>query len=97
MSEDSQLIKRALDGDRTAFDEIVRRYQDGLFRHLLRLSGRPEEAEDLCQEAFIRFYGARRRFNPARPVAPFLFAIATNLWRERARKAHLEEQPLGEQ
>jgi len=62
MSDDPQLIKRTLDGDRAAFDDIVRRYQDGLFRHLLRLTGRPEDAEDLCQEAFIRFYGARRRF-----------------------------------
>jgi RNA polymerase sigma factor (sigma-70 family) len=33
----------------------------------------------------------------ARPVALFLFAIATNLWRERARKTHRDEQPLDKQ
>ncbi|HUT74326.1 MAG TPA: sigma-70 family RNA polymerase sigma factor [Armatimonadota bacterium] len=97
MTDDRELIRRTFDGDRSAFDDIVRRYQDGLYRHLLRLAGRHEEAEDLCQEAFIRFYRALPRFNRARPVGPFLFAIATNLWRERARKAHLAEQPLDEQ
>ncbi|HUT74826.1 MAG TPA: sigma-70 family RNA polymerase sigma factor [Armatimonadota bacterium] len=96
MSEDRQLLKRTLNGDGAAFDEVVRRYQDGLFRHLLRLTGRTEEAEDLCQEAFIRFYRALRRFDPARPVAPFLFVIATNLWRDRLRQARPLEQPLDE-
>jgi RNA polymerase sigma-70 factor (ECF subfamily) len=96
MSEDRQLLKRTLNGDGAAFDEVVRRYQDGLFRHLLRLTGRAEEAEDLCQEAFIRFYCALRRFDPARPVAPFLFVIATNLWRDRLRQARPLEQPLDE-
>jgi RNA polymerase sigma-70 factor (ECF subfamily) len=97
MTDDRELIRRTLNGDRAAFDDIVRRYQDGLFRHLLRLVGRCEEAEDLCQEGFIRFYRALPRFNRARPVGPFLFAIATNLWREQARKTHLPEQPLDEQ
>jgi len=94
MTEDRELVERTLEGDRAAFDDIVRRYQDGLFRHLLRLTGRPEEAEDLCQDAFIRFYSALRRFDAARPLAPFLFAIATNLWRQRARETRVEEQPL---
>lgn len=96
MTEDRDLIRRSLDGDHRAFDEIVRRYQDGLYRHVLRLTRRPEDAEDICQEAFIRFHGALRTFNRARPVAPFLFAIATNLWREQARRHHPEEPPSDE-
>ena len=94
MNDDQALLKRTLNGDGPAFDEIVRRYQDGLFRHLLRLTGHPEEAEDLTQEAFIRFYRSLRRFDTARPVAPFLFAIATNAWRKRAGQPHPAEQPL---
>ncbi len=94
MTEDRGLIKRTLDGDRTAFDEIVHRYEDGLFRHLLRMTRRSEEAEDLCQEAFIRFYSALRRFNLERPVASYLFTIATNVWRTGAGKARPEAQPL---
>jgi RNA polymerase sigma-70 factor (ECF subfamily) len=82
MPSDQDLIERCLAGDRSAFDGIVHRYQDGLFRHLLRLAGSPEQAEDLCQEAFIRFYRALARFHRGRSVAPLLFKIATNLWRD---------------
>jgi RNA polymerase sigma-70 factor, ECF subfamily len=90
MTEDRELIKRTLAGERRAFDEVVARYQDGLFRHLLRLTGKPEEAEDLCQEAFIGLYRSLRRFNPERPLIPFLFTIATNAWKKRLRGAGRE-------
>jgi len=96
MVEDRELIKRTLAGEREAFDELVARYQDGLYRHLLRLTSRPEEAEDLSQEAFIAFYRNLRRFNPARPVAPFLFAIATNAWKMRLRRPDRETEMPGE-
>ncbi len=82
MVRDCDLIGQCLTGDRTAFDEIVHRYQDALYRHLLRLAGDREQAADLCQEAFLRFYRALPTFDRARPVAPFLFTIATNLWRD---------------
>ena len=39
MTSDRDLVGRCLAGDRTAFDEIVLRYQDVLFSHLLRLAG----------------------------------------------------------
>lgn len=82
MPSDRNLIERCLAGDASAFDGIVLRYQDALFRHLLRLAGSREHAEDLCQEALIKFYRALPAFDLGRPVAPFLFRIATNLWRD---------------
>jgi RNA polymerase sigma-70 factor (ECF subfamily) len=93
MPSDRDLIERCLAGEVPAFDGIVRRYQDGLFRHLLRLAGSPEQAEDLCQEAFIKFYRALPRFRRNRPVAPFLFKIATNLWRD-GRQSPLTVAPV---
>lgn len=83
MERDGDLIGRCLSGDRTAFDEIVRRYQDPLYRHLLRLAGDREQAADLCQEAFLRFYRALASFDGSRPIRPFLLKIATNLWRDQ--------------
>jgi RNA polymerase sigma-70 factor, ECF subfamily len=85
MSGDRDLIERCLAGHLAAFDEIVGRYQDALYRHLLRLAGNREQAEDLCQEAFVKFYRALPSFDLTRPVAPFLFTIATNLWRDSRR------------
>jgi RNA polymerase sigma factor (sigma-70 family) len=88
MSGDRDLIERCLAGHLAAFDEIVGRYQDALYRHLLRLAGNREQAEDLCQEAFVKFYRALPSLDLTRPVAPFLFTIATNLWRD-SRRPHL--------
>jgi len=99
MPSDQDLIDRCLAGECSAFDGLVQRYQDALFRHLLRLAGRPEQAEDLCQEAFIKCYRALPNFRRGRPLAPFLFKIATNLWRDgrssplAVEPAHLDHNP----
>ena len=93
MPSDQDLIDRCLAGDGSAFDGIVRRYQDGLFRHLLRLAGSPERAEDLCQEAFIKFYRALPRFQRGKAVAPLLFKIATNIWRD-GRQTPFKVEPV---
>lgn len=85
MRSDGELITRCQAGERAAFDELFRRYQDSIFRHLLGLSGRADVAEDLCQETFLRFYAALPRFDPEYSTAPYLFRIATNLWRNHAR------------
>jgi len=82
LASDRDLITRCLAGKSSAFDGIVLRYQDALFRHLRRLTGDNEQASDLCQEAFIKFYRALSSFDCNRTVAPFLFKIATNLWRD---------------
>lgn len=58
MATDRELIDRYLAGERSAFDGIVRRCQDALFRNLLRPAGNPEQAEDLRQEALVKFYQA---------------------------------------
>ena len=50
---DAELVRSALDGSEDAFAELVRRYQDLLYRHAERMSGSPDEAEDIVQLAFI--------------------------------------------
>jgi RNA polymerase sigma-70 factor (ECF subfamily) len=94
MDSDHACIDRCLAGDPAAFDDIVRRYQGALYRHLLRLAGSREQAEDLCQEAFIKLYRALPGFERGRTVAPLLFKIATNLWRD-GRPDPLEMAGLG--
>jgi RNA polymerase sigma-70 factor (ECF subfamily) len=95
MVSDQESAARSLAGDRSAFDAIVLRHQDALFRHLLALGADRELAEDLCQEAFVRLYRVLARFDQRRPIAPFLFKIATNLWR-KARKRGLVNVRSGE-
>jgi RNA polymerase sigma-70 factor (ECF subfamily) len=72
------------------FSELFEREFPRLFRYLDRLSGEPDLAADLAQEAFIRLY--RRGSMPERPV-PWLVTVAMNLFRNvrtsQVRRARL--------
>ncbi|MDE2292059.1 MAG: sigma-70 family RNA polymerase sigma factor [Elusimicrobia bacterium] len=73
-----ELVLRARGGDRTAFGELVRRYEAAVFRLALRITGRRADAEDAGQEAFLRAWQALGRFDPGRPFGPWLLKIAAN-------------------
>ena len=72
------------------FSELFENEFSRLFRYLDRLSGEPDLAADLAQEAFIRLY--RRGSMPDRPM-PWLITVAMNLFRNarssRARRSRL--------
>ena len=67
------------------FEEILQRHQREIMRYLLRLSGDREDAADLFQETWLRAYRAYPRLDPNREVRPWLYTIAVNLCRNRAR------------
>ena len=67
------------------FDQIVRRHEREIMRYLLRVSGDRDDAADLFQETWLRAYRAYPRLEPASDIRPWLFAIAVNLCRNRAR------------
>ncbi len=67
------------------FDQIVQRHEREIMRYLLRVSGDREDAADLFQETWLRAYRAYSRLQPESDVRPWLYAIAVNLCRNRAR------------
>lgn len=83
--EEKQAIERVLGGDREAYTVLVERYGGPLFRYLLRMLGRHEEAEDVVQEAFLRAYLALASYDPRYRFSTWLFRIATNLALNRLR------------
>jgi len=62
-----------------AFEALVERYQKRLVGILFHMVGSREEAEDLCQEVFLRIYRARKGYRPRAKFATWLFTIANNL------------------
>lgn len=66
------------------YDRLFERLYPGLFRYLRRLTGDADAAEDAAQETFVRLTGQTL---PDDEVRPWLFTVATNLIRDRARKA----------
>jgi RNA polymerase sigma-70 factor (ECF subfamily) len=93
------LARRAHRGDTAAFDDLVRRFHRPVLRFCWRLL-RSSEAEDLAQDTFVRAFVHFERFDPERPVLPWLIAIARrlclDLWRRRTVKARMETMPVSE-
>ncbi|MHC4085206.1 MAG: RNA polymerase sigma factor [Planctomycetota bacterium] len=75
---DKSLIDAHLEGDTTAFGELVRRHGDSLLGYLTRMTGSIEQAEDLFQETFKRVHEKAYTFRGGR-IKSWLFAIATNV------------------
>jgi RNA polymerase sigma-70 factor (ECF subfamily) len=82
---ESELVTAAQRGDEAAWTELVRQYQEAVFRLACLLTGDADEAADVAQETFIRAYQAIGRFDLSRPLRPWLLRIATNLARNRRR------------
>lgn len=66
-------------GDQEALAELVRRYQNDIFRFSLHYVRDIERAKEMSQETFIRVYVARARFDPSRKFRPWILCIARNL------------------
>lgn len=83
---DAALMAAARDGDRSAFGQIVVRYQDRLYTALLRLVGDQDDARELAQEAFTRALMNLDNFRGDAQPYTWLFRIAMNLAISRLRK-----------
>jgi RNA polymerase sigma-70 factor, ECF subfamily len=76
---DVQLMLKVKDGDHGAFEQLMQRYQDRLVGFFYHLCHDRAVAEDLAQEAFLRVYRSRDRYEPTARFSTWLFRIAHNL------------------
>jgi RNA polymerase sigma-70 factor, ECF subfamily len=79
-------LQQALDGDETAFANIVETYQRPVFNLCYRMLGDPIDAEDAAQETFWRAYQALKRYDPKRPFPTWLLSIAAHYCIDQQRK-----------
>ena len=85
--DESTLVRHAANGDASAWEPLVQTYQQAVFRLAYLLLGDPDDAEDIAQETFLRAWNHLRRFDPTRPLKPWLLSITANLSRNRRRSA----------
>lgn len=90
MNDDAQLIDETLAGDRAAYGQLVQRYQGRLFNTLLQVVGSREEAEDVCQEAFVQAFIKLETFGGRSAFYTWLYRIAFNLSVSRRRRKRAE-------
>ncbi len=82
-------MEQVLDGKVEAFNLLVWRWQRHLYNFLLRLTGDPELARDLSQEAFLRSYERLKELRDQEKFRSWLFRIAVNLHRSHLRRPTL--------
>ena len=81
MSEhEKNLMIRAREGDRTAFEELFKLYERPILNYVYRLSRNRALAEDLLQEAFLRLWKALPGYQPTAKVSTYVFRITHNLY-----------------
>jgi RNA polymerase sigma-70 factor (ECF subfamily) len=100
-------MQRLVNGHDAALNDLMERYAQRLFHYVLRQLPNEDDANDVTQEAFVRVYQNRAKFRAESKFSTWLYAITTNLVRDRLRwkqrhpetslESHEEEhQSLGE-
>ncbi len=83
---DQELMLAVKAGDRTAFEQLYRRYRERLYPFLMRYTGDAATAQDLFQETFLRVFRDRARYEPRAAFSTWLFTIARNLFLDSVKR-----------
>ncbi|HHO52621.1 MAG TPA: sigma-70 family RNA polymerase sigma factor [Deltaproteobacteria bacterium] len=90
---DAELVRRFKDGDREAYAEIVRRYQDRVFTLCLRWMGDREVAEEVAQDVFLALYRSLVRFRGDAQLSTWVYRVVINHCKNRRlyrRRRHMD-------
>ncbi len=73
---DEDLARQSQAGFLTAFEELVRRYENRIYAFVFQSCGHDTDAREVTQDTFVRAFEAIAQFDPNRPFAAWLFTIA---------------------
>lgn len=94
---DRALAARVREGDREAYERLVRRYLRPIHALIASFLSEPADVEDAAQETFLRALDGIVGYDPGRPFAPWLYQIARNVARGRLEaEAKRRTEPLPE-
>jgi RNA polymerase sigma-70 factor (ECF subfamily) len=88
---DRECVALSQQGDRNAFSTLVRRYQDRVYRFILRMVGSHDEALELTQDAFVKAWQALPGWQPEAQFQTWLFRIASNTATDSLRRRKVVE------
>ena len=91
-SDDTELLRRVAQRDPDASAELFERYADEIWRKMARGTS-AAEADDLCQEVFVRALRRASTFRNDSSVRTWLWSIARNTLRERYRMRIAVDSP----
>ncbi len=85
-ADDQLLIDRSKEGDRSAFDALVEKYQERAYKYAFRLTRNQEMAGDVVSDAFVRVYSALKNFRGQSAFGTWLYRIITNCYFDRKKR-----------
>src|SRR5213083_989177 len=91
--DDRLLVARSQQGDLSAFDELVRRYQERIYATIYHMTSNHEDANDLAQEAFLKGFQALKSFKGGSSFYNWVYRIAVNktinFLKQRKNRSHM--------
>lgn len=89
-NSDGQLVSKCLDGESSAWEELVTRYSRRVYNVAYQFTGRHEEAEDLTQDIFLKIYRSLGTFDLEAAFLPWLIRVSKNMCVDHYRKRRRE-------
>ncbi len=77
--QEAAVIRRVLDGDANAFEDLVAAYEKNVYNLALRMTGNAQDAEDMAQEAFVKAYTSLPGFRGDSKFSVWLYRIVSNV------------------
>lgn len=95
-AQEKELIERTLQGEKNAFEVLIRRFEKPIMNYIGRMVQDREMALDFTQEVFLRAYASLPSFKPRYKFSTWLFRIASNLIIDHWRKKKIVALSLSE-
>ena len=86
LTDEQLILQYRAAGDRSLFEELVRRYESELYNYLRRYLNDAEMAEDVFQASFLQVHLKCNQFESGRKFRPWLYTVATNQAIDAQRK-----------
>lgn len=90
--DDTMLVREAQRGNRAAFEELVRHYDNAVLRLALHLTGSESDAQDVYQDAFLKAYKSIGNFRFECSFYTWIYRIVTNLCLDHLRKKNVRKE-----
>jgi RNA polymerase sigma-70 factor (ECF subfamily) len=95
---ESELVQRSRNGDLSAYDELVKRYQQRIYATIYHMTSNHDDANDLAQDSFIKAFSALKSFKGGSSFYTWLYRIAVNktinFLKQRKNKHHMSLNDL---
>lgn len=93
-AEDVAMVARCLEGDSASWELLVSKHRRRVFNIAYKFTGRPDRAEDLSQEIFLRIFRNLSKFDPDADFSKWLASVARNHCIDNYRSTRREQRTM---